>query len=271
MYIHDINPVIFSIFGLEIRYYGIIYALSFLTLYFLFEYIAKKKEIEHFRQEDVEPFLTGLIIAIVLGARLFHVFIYHPDYYIRNIFEILMIWKGGLSFHGGLTLGALWIWYFCRKRKIPFFQITDVIVLPAALFLALGRLANFINGELVGKVTNVSWAVQFPGYEDFRHPTQIYESLKNFFLFGVLLTINLAKNQLFRQYAPGLLTAIFIIGYGTLRFFIEFLKEGFVIFLGLNVGQILSIFTVFLGIYLFIVIKKTHKHVRELEKKVKHG
>lgn len=271
MFIHNINPVMFTIFGLEIRYYGIIYALAFLTIFFVLDYIAKKKKIVNFYQKDVEPFMIGFIIAIILGARLFHVFIYYPKYYIQNPLEIFMVWMGGLSFHGGLVLGSLWIWYFCRNKKIPFFQMTDYLVIPAAFFLALGRIANFINAELVGKITSVSWAVQFPGYDGFRHPTQLYESMKNFFLFGIIIALNYGKNHLFRKNVPGLITAIFIVGYGSLRFFIEFLKEGIIVFLGLNLGQILSFFTVLFGIYLFIILRKTHKDVTKLEEKVKHG
>jgi phosphatidylglycerol---prolipoprotein diacylglyceryl transferase len=271
MYVHNINPVLFTAFGLEIRHYGVIYALAFLTVFVMLNYLAKKKEIENFGKSDVEPFLVGLIISIIIGARLFHVFVYYPNHYLRNPLEIFMIWAGGLSFHGGLVLGALWIWYFCRKKNIPFFQMTDYLVIPAAFFLALGRIANFINSELVGKVTNASWAVQFPGQEVYRHPTQIYESIKNFFLFGIIILINFGKNKLFREYVPGLITAIFIIGYGSLRFFIEFLKEGITVFIGLNLGQILSIFTVLFGVYLLYILRKTHKDVKEMEKKVKHG
>jgi phosphatidylglycerol:prolipoprotein diacylglycerol transferase len=267
MFVHDINPVLFSILGLEIRYYGVIYALAFLTLFFMLTYIAKKKEIENFSEEDVEPFLVGFIIAVIIGARLFHVFVYYPGYYLQNPADIIKIWEGGLSFHGGFILSSLWIWYFCRKKNIPFFKITDYLVIPAAFFLALGRIANFINAELVGKVTNASWAVQFPGHEEFRHPTQLYESAKNFILFGTIILLNFGKNIFFRKYVPGLITAIFIIGYGSLRFFIEFLKEGVTVFIGLNMGQILSIFTILFGVYLCIVLYKVYNSTKHLEKK----
>lgn len=271
MFVHNINPIMFTIFGLEIRYYGVIYALAFLTVFFILTYIAKKKDIENFNQEDVEPFLIGFIVAIILGARLFHVFIYYPGYYFSNPTDIIKIWEGGLSFHGGFVLSALWTWYFCRKKNIPFFKITDYLVIPAAFFLALGRIANFINAELVGKVTDASWGVQFPGHEGFRHPTQLYESAKNFILFGTIILLNFGRNFFFRKYVPGLITAIFIIGYGSLRFFIEFLKEGVTVILGLNMGQILSIFTILFGIYLIFILKKSYETVKTIEKKIKHG
>lgn len=254
MFVNNLDPIIFEIAGLQIRWYGIVYAIGFLTLYFVLNFLIKQKAIPNFEKEDVEPFLIGLIITLVIGARFFHCFIYYPTYYFENPLEILQVWKGGLSFHGAFLFMTLWIWYFCKHRKIPFLTLTDYLVFPIALFLAIGRMANFSNGELVGKLTNVSWGVNFvnnPKYEgSFRHPTQIYESLKNLFLFLVLMSVKFLQGHIFRRYTPGLMTGIFLIGYGILRFLIEFLKESMVIILGLNMGQILSIFVFIFGIYL---------------------
>lgn len=254
MFVNTINPVIFEHMGLQIRWYGLVYAIAFISLFFYLRYLVNKKYIPNFENEDIEPFLIGTIITLVLGARFFHCFIYYPSYYFKNPLEILMVWKGGLSFHGALIFISLWILYFCKHRKIPLFTLTDYLVFPVALFLAIGRLANFSNGELVGKLTNVSWGVNFennPKYSGaFRHPTQIYESLKNLFLFLVLLGVKGIQGQIFRKYTPGLMTGIFLIGYGVLRFFIEFLKESTIIILGLNMGQILSIFVILFGAYL---------------------
>jgi phosphatidylglycerol:prolipoprotein diacylglycerol transferase len=250
--------------SLHVRWYGVIYAVGFAFIFMYLSYLARTKAIEHFETTDVEPFLIGLIISMVIGARLFHVFVYETMYYLLHPLEIVMVWNGGLSFHGALLFMGMWIFYFCKKKKIEVLRLTDYLVVPAALFLSLGRMANFINGELVGKITNVSWGVKFPLYDGFRHPTQIYESVKNLILFGILFGTQLAQGHIFRKYVPGLLTIIFLIGYGSLRFFIEFLKDFESIFIGLNMGQILSLFVVFLGIYLIFIIRKTHVKFKKM-------
>ena len=267
MFVHDLNPVFIQIGFLEIRWYGILYALGFLFLFFFLHHVAKKKHIINFTKEDVEPFLIGLIISVVLGARLFHTMIYEPTIYFADPLRILFIFEGGLSFHGALTFSALWIFYFCKKKHIPFFQLTDYIVLPAAFFLALGRMANFVNAELVGKVTNVSWAVDFsksnPLYEGFRHPTQLYEGAKNLFLFTILIILNIYRRSVLKKMPFGIITIIFLLFYGVFRFFIEFLKESGTILLGLNMGQILSVGMLLLAGYLLFVIFKTKKEIEK--------
>lgn len=267
MFVNNLNPVIFEVGSLEIRWYGLIYVIAFVSFYFYLRYLAKKNHIENLKVEDVEDYLIGTIIYLVIGARFFHVFIYHPGYYFANPIEILQIWNGGLSFHGALLMIGLWTFYFCRKRKIIFFTFTDYMVFPVAVFLALGRFTNFINGELVGKITQVPWAVKFnnSGYNDFRHPTQIYESIKNLFLLTILYGVRGMQGYIFRKNVPGLLTAIFLIGYGGLRFIIEFLKEGYTVILGLNMGQILSLATLLFGIYLLKIIIQTRKAVKNMK------
>jgi phosphatidylglycerol:prolipoprotein diacylglycerol transferase len=252
--------------NLHIRWYGIIYAIGFAYIFLYLQFLTRRKSIENFGTKDVEPFLVGLIMSMVIGARLFHVFVYEFAHYIVRPHEILMVWQGGLSFHGALFFMALWIYYFCKKKKIEMLRLTDYLVVPAALFLSLGRMANFLNGELVGKITNVSWGVKFPSYEGFRHPTQIYESAKNFILFTILLGTQFLQGHLFRKYVPGLLTIVFLIGYGLLRFLIEFLKDFESIFLGLNMGQILSLFVIFFGVYLAFITRKTYLNMQKLQK-----
>jgi len=266
MFINNINPIFAHIGPLEIRWYGLVYAISFIFLYFYLKFITKKKVIPNFEESEVETFLIGLIITMIIGARLFHCFIYHPHYYFKHPLEIFMIWKGGLSFHGAILFMTMWVYYFAKHRKIHILVLSDFLVFPAALFLALGRMANFVNGELVGKLTNVSWAVNFNNSKayagTFRHPTQIYEAFKNLFLFFILAAVKIIQGQIFRQYVPGLMTAIFLIGYGALRFFIEFLKEGATVVLGLNMGQILSVFVIIFGIYLANQIHKINKDLK---------
>ncbi len=236
MFYHNIDPVLLKIGAFEIRYYGLIFVLSFIIGYFFLVYLAKERKLS-LTKEDVSDLLLYLIIGIVFGARLFYILFYNFGYYLENPFEMLALWRGGLSFHGGLVGGTVAALLFCRKKKIHFYEVLDIIVVPAALGLAFGRIANFLNGELYGRVTNVPWAVDF-GDGRARHPSQIYESLKNFFIFGVLWFL---RNK---KLPRGFLFWSFVTMYSFLRFFIEFVREpdpqlGFLIF-NLTMGQILS-------------------------------
>ena len=243
MFINNINPAIFSIFGLEIRYYGLVYVIGFLLILFI---LNKQREKLKLSKDDVYDYLFYLIIFTILGARLFEILFYEPLFYFSNPLQMLMIWKGGLSFHGALSGVVIWTYIFTRKKRLHFYDISDIIVIPVAFMLFLGRIANFINGELVGKITNLSWAVKFQGYEGFRHPTQIYESLKNLLIFFVL---SFLKNKNLKK---GTLTWLFVFMYGTLRFFIEFLKEQTSFIFGIPVTQVLSSVMIVLGLYFLL-------------------
>src|SRR3989344_3999761 len=243
MFINNINPAIFSIFGLEIRYYGLVYVIGFLLILFI---LNKQREKLKLSKDDVYDYLFYLIIFTILGARLFEILFYEPLFYFSNPLQMLMIWKGGLSFHGALSGVVIWTYIFTRKKRLHFYDISDILVMPVAFMLFLGRIANFINGELVGKITNLSWAVKFQGYEGFRHPTQIYESLKNLLIFFIL---SFLKNKNLKK---GTLTWLFVFMYGTLRFFIEFLKEQTSFILGIPITQILSSIMIVVGLYFLL-------------------
>ncbi len=242
MWVHHLTPVFLTLGPLEIRYYGILYALGFLFTYFFVKRFNAQKKL--LRPEHLDSFFFWLVIGVVGGARVFEVLFYHPDYYVFNPLEILAIWHGGLSFHGGLAGAILVTFFFCRRHQYSFFRIADILVIPGAFALFLGRIGNFINGELYGKLTTLPWGVQFPGADGFRHPTQLYEALKNLALFGFLWSFS--KKNL----KEGLLFAYFLIGYSTLRFFIEFLKEPETMFGLLTMGQALSLVTLVLGLLL---------------------
>ena len=187
-----------------------------------------------------------MIIFTVIGARLFEIIFYEPLFYFSNPLEMLMIWEGGLSFHGALLGVIIWTYIFTKKKKLHFYDISDILVIPAAFMLFLGRIANFINGELVGKITNLPWGVKFQDYEGFRHPTQIYESIKNLFIFFVLIFL---KNKNLKK---GTLTWLFVLMYGILRFFIEFLKEQSSFIFGIPVTQVLSGLMVIISLYFLL-------------------
>jgi phosphatidylglycerol:prolipoprotein diacylglycerol transferase len=181
------------------------------------------------------------------------VLVYNPKYFLAHPLDIFAIWHGGLSFHGGFIGSIVATLIFCKKKKVSFLELGDIIVIPLSIALALGRIGNFLNGELYGRVTNLTWAVKFKGAEGFRHPSQIYESLKNLFIFSVLWTLN--KKNL----PKGYLFSIFILMYSSLRFFVEFVRVpdsqlGFIIF-GLSMGQVLSVIMFIGGLVLLKAIK----------------
>ncbi len=258
-FIHDISPVLLSLGPLQIRYYGLVYMVGFLLVFYLLRRAARNKTLV-LNEDELERFVLFLIAGVVVGARLFEVVIYNPGHYFSNPLEIFEVWKGGLSFHGGLA-GVLFVtWLFSRKKGRPsFFTLTDMLVLPALAMLAFGRLANFINGELYGGVTDVAWGVRFHGAEGYRHPTQIYESFKNAFSFGILFFIHSFKPR------TGVLTSAFLIAYGSFRFVIEFFKDygeyGYktISIDALNVAHLLCLTMILLGVVGLVLVRRRGK------------
>ena len=260
MFYHNINPVLAEIGPLQIRYYGLFYAAAFVIAYFLIAYLAKKKELP-LTKDDVADFIIYQVIGVVLGARIAYVLFYNPVFYINSPFEIIALWHGGLSFHGGLFGAVAATYIFCRKKKVEFYEIADITVVPVALGLALGRLGNFINAELYGRITNVSWCVDYSHNQyvkdlpqGCRHPSQVYESLKNFFIFAALWLIKDKKLP------KGFMFWTFVTLYGLLRTMVEFFRSpdeqlGFV--LGtLTMGQLLSIPLFLIGAYMLFRLKR---------------
>jgi|TARA_B100001971_G_C18135536_1_gene507368 phosphatidylglycerol:prolipoprotein diacylglycerol transferase len=259
MFYHNINPVLLKLGPFEIRYYGLFFVLGFVIAYFMLNYLAKKKKIE-LTKDDVSDYLLYLIIGTVAGARIFYVLIYNLKFYLANPLQIFAVWQGGLSFHGGLIGAVLAVIIFTKKRKFDFYELADLTVIPLALGLALGRIGNFTNGELFGRITNVPWAFKFSDAEGFRHPSQIYASLKNLLNFAVLWNL---KNF---KLPKGFLFWFFVTFYAFLRFIVEFFRQpdpqlGF--FFGfLSMGQILSIIMFPIGLYfLFRIYNNSKKQV----------
>lgn len=243
----NIDPVIIKIGPLSVRWYGVMYLIGFASSYLLVRYQVKKKKIA-LNVKDIDSLYSFLIIGLLAGARLGYIIFYNLGYYLKNPLEIFIFWHGGMSFHGGLIGSIVAGILFCRKFRMDFWQVSDLVVVTAPIGLGLGRLANFINGELFGRVTDVPWAMIFPeGGPLTRHPSQLYE----FFLEGVLLFVILwiLKGKGFRS---GILSSLFLILYGLIRFFVEFFREpdpqlGFI--LGpFTMGQMLSMLMVTLGI-----------------------
>ncbi len=241
-FVHNLNPAIFSVLGFEIRWYGLMYVLGFFIVYFFLKFQIKKKVLK-MSEKQLDSFLITIVVGMLIGSRLFAVFVYNPAYYFANPLEIFMIWKGGLSFHGALLglIVAGWLW--CKKNKFSFLNICDLVVIPGALAQVFGRIGNFINGELYGKITNLPWAVQFPGAAGFRHPTQLYEALYNLIIFFAVL-FYYKKNP-----KPGKTLGLFLVLYAVFRIIIEFFRD-IPMYGIMTMGQWLSIPLIILGLWL---------------------
>ncbi|MEQ9349297.1 MAG: prolipoprotein diacylglyceryl transferase, partial [Alphaproteobacteria bacterium] len=193
---------------------------------------------------QVDDFLMWALIGVVLGGRLGYVLFYQPGFYLAEPLRILFVWQGGMSFHGGAVGVVVALWLFARKRHIPVLPLADAIAAAAPIGLFFGRIANFVNGELFGRLSDAPWAVVFPGGGPWpRHPSQIYEALlEGAFLFAVLYVL-LRHTPLGRR--PGAVTGVFVAGYGVTRFVAEMFREpdahiGFLA-AGATMGQVLSL------------------------------
>lgn len=258
----DIDPVLLHLWGpLQIRWYSILYVGGFIVGRSLLRKLAKEDRF-WFTEEDIEQFILWLLVGAVVGARIFYCVVYDPANLLANPLYLFQTYKGGLSFHGGL-LGTVFAAYvFSKKKKKSFWNLTDAMALATPTGLAMGRMGNFINGELFGRVTTVPWGVIFKeGGPHPRHPSQLYE----FFLEGVVLFAVLwfLKNRLKRN---GQLSVVFLIGYTLSRFIVEFFREpdahiGY-LFLGLSMGQILSLVMLLMSIALgYFVLQPTTAEV----------
>ncbi|VAX34262.1 Prolipoprotein diacylglyceryl transferase [hydrothermal vent metagenome] len=247
----DIKPYIIKIGPLQLRWYGVMYLLGFASSYLLVNYQIKKKGLG-IERRIVDDLYFYIILGLILGARFGYVLFYNFAEYLQNPLEIFAVWHGGMSFHGGLIGSVFAGICFCRKRGLDSWQVADLVIATAPIGLGLGRIGNFINCELYGRVSNVPWAMVFPcGGGMPRHPSQLYEA----FFEGVVLFIVLWYMK-DRIKITGGLTALFLILYGVIRFSIEFFREpdaqlGFVVAF-LTMGQILSLAMVLVGIMIFL-------------------
>ena len=249
MFINNFDPVAIEIFSFEIRWYSLAYIFGILLgwVYCKKKLISDKKILVLF-----DDLLVYLIIGIIVGGRIGYVIFYNPEYYLKNLPEILMIWNGGMSFHGGLVGVFLATVVFSRKHGIDPYIFLDLISLVAPIGIFFGRIANFINSELYGKETDILWSVKFLAVDNIpRHPTQIYEAFFEGIILFILLNFILRSSKT----KPGVISSLFLIFYSIFRFLIEFLRVpdpqiGYIIF-NLSMGQIASFLFLIFGIYLF--------------------
>lgn len=247
----------FNIGSLEIRWYGILFALGFLIGYQIMEWIFK---VENKNPKLVDNLTLTMIISTVVGARLGHCLFYDPVFYLSNPIEILMIRKGGLASHGAAIAILIGLWLFARKRKndITFLWVVDRISIVVALAGSFIRLGNFFNQEIYGKASDLPWAVIFSDVDDIpRHPVQLYESFSYLAIFIFLFSY---YNKRRSNTNDGNLFGFFLIFVFGARFILEYFKVNQAAFIGdfpLNMGQMLSIPFVAIGLYL--LLRKTSK------------
>lgn len=256
----DIDPTILKLWGpFQIRWYSVLYVGGFLAARAILMRLARRKRF-HFTAQDMDQFVLWILIGAVVGARIFYCFVYDPSALFANPFYLFQVYRGGLSFHGGLLGVILAAVIFSRKKGIPFWNLADAMALATPLGLAMGRIGNFINGELYGRTTTVPWGMIFrAGGPLPRHPSQLYE----FLLEGVVLFCVLwfSQNKLRKD---GLIAFLFLMGYSLSRFIVEFYREpdaqvGYLLW-NLSMGQWLSLIMFSLTAIAFLLRARLSKN-----------
>ena len=261
--VHNFDPVFIDLGIFQIRWYSLAYiagiALGWLYAIKIIEKLSLKKNYSLIRREQFDELITYLIIGIVLGGRLGYVIFYNFKYYSENIIEVFKLWQGGMSFHGGLIGLIIAVYIYSKNSKTSFFKFADIISCVAPIGIFLGRIANFINGELYGKVSTLPWAIIFPYAGNVaRHPSQIYEAiLEGFILFILLNYLAFKKNLIIKS---GYISGLFLIFYSILRIIAENFREPDVhigyLFNYISMGTLLSLIIFFVGFVIILLIKK---------------
>ncbi|NQW00300.1 MAG: prolipoprotein diacylglyceryl transferase [Rhodospirillales bacterium] len=255
----NVDPIIFQIGPIAIRWYSLAYIAGLVLGCMYMRHLARRM-VGVLTDDDAMDFITWATLGVILGGRVGYILFYKFSYYLENPLDILYVWQGGMSFHGGFLGVVVAGILFVRRRRIAALRFADLVACSAPIGLFFGRIANYINSELYGRVTDVPWATVFPtGGPQPRHPSQLYEAL----LEGLVLfvVVNLFWRMEFVRSRPGFATGIFILGYAAARSFVELFRQpdahlGFLL-LGATMGQWLSLPMVLVGLYLIIRSKKS--------------
>lgn len=236
-----------EILGFNVHWYGLLYFAGFVIAWVLLPRLQRERELS-LSSDEWSRLISWIVVGVIVGGRLGYVLFYDPWYYLSNPLEIFAVWKGGMASHGGfigVTLAMLWA---LRKNKHQIFAIADVLVIPVAIGLALGRVGNFINQELYGTVTTLPWGITIPSEETLRHPTQIYAVIKDLFI-ALVCYLHLKR----RPFIAGRTLALFLMLYGVLRFLVEFVRDqqGVYVWGVLSEGQLLTIPVFIAGVILW--------------------
>ena len=256
MILPHMDPVFFRLGPLEFRWYGLMYIIGFICAYFVILSGVKRRKIGLTR-DDVADLVFYVAMGVILGGRSGYVLFYDLPVYLAHPLKVFAVWEGGMSFHGGLTGAILAGIYFVRKKKVEFFRMADIVTPAVPIGLGLGRLGNFINGELYGRVTDVPWGMVFPNGGPLpRHPSQLYEAILEGPVMYLALWLLGRKER-----TKGVIFWSFIALYGLFRFFVEFFRQpdsqlGFI--LGpFSMGQLLSFPMFLLGLGMILWMGKT--------------
>ena len=254
----NINPVAIDLGIIQIRWYAISYIAGILLSWSLILNIIKFKNLK-IDNKVISELISNSMIGIIIGGRLGYVIFYNPDYYLNNLLEIFKLWNGGMSFHGGFIGVVFAVIYSSKISKTAILILADLIAIVAPIGIFFGRLANFINGELYGRITNHSFGMIFPNAGNSpRHPSQLYEAFfEGFLLFIIMLLFIKFTNILNKK---GLITALFLSCYGSFRFMIEFFREPDanigLLYFNFSMGQLLSLPMIIVGLYFIIFIAR---------------
>ncbi len=255
--LNPISPVAFSVFGLDVRWYALAYVAAFVVGYWLFRRLtASRTSMINLDKAQMDDLLTAVVLGVILGGRLGYVLFYDLGYFITHPLEIFAVWHGGMSFHGGLVGVIVATWVFAHRRKINPWCILDIMSVVAPVGLFFGRIANFINREVMGRATDVPWAVVFNGDTSIpRHPSPLYEAATEGVLLFVIMNCLYRYTNL-RKY-PGALGGIMGMLYAMFRMFCELFRApdaqiGFLTSWGLTMGQLLSGIMFLCGFLIFV-------------------
>lgn len=247
-----LSPVLISLGPIQIRYYGLVYALGFIFAIVYFKWLRKKGILE-FSDDDIYDATFYMMLGVLVGGRLFSTLVWYPSYYLLHPLEILMVWKGGMAFHGGLIGTVIAGWFVSREKNISFGKLLDVLCMPFVFFLGIGRLANFANAELYGPITTLPWCVHFPGVDDCRHPYQIYSAVKRFLMLPILIWLYR------RPHKDGFVFVMMGLMFGVGRFVLDFWRED-ILYAGLSTGQWTSVVvTIVFGYVMLIYFREDVK------------
>jgi len=249
-----IDPVILRLGRFEIRWYGMMYVLGFIAGFFIIGYLAGKKKVK-LTGDDLWDYIFYLMLGVLIGGRLGYCLFYAPVYYFHEPLKVFALWEGGMSFHGGFLGVALATAYYCWKKKVHFYDVGDIVAAATPVGLFLGRIGNFINGELYGRATDAAWGMVFPTDPEglCRHPSQLYEAfLEGLVIFVIVFILNI------RGATRGVAMWTFILLYGLSRFFVEFFRQpdphlGLV--LGpFTLGQLLTVPMILAGAVMIVIL-----------------
>jgi phosphatidylglycerol:prolipoprotein diacylglycerol transferase len=243
-YIHHIDPVIGTILGVHLWWYGLSYTLGFLNAYL---FIQRRRSQLDLSLGSTYNLSILLAFGVLFGGRAVEVLFNEWPFYREHLYLIPAYWLGGMATHGLLFGGLIGIWVFARLHARSFLSVTDTLVIPAAVIMGVGRLGNFIDGQIVGSITSVPWAVKFPDAEGFRHPVVLYDAVKNLLIVPLLLWAEK------RQLPHGVRTGIFLFLYAFLRIFVDVYREYPTTLAGLATGQFLNIVLSLFGLGLILV------------------